>query len=135
MMRGVSTGQALSLIATILFLPMLLLIPVELAILKHVGGLGDKTWTAYGCCLVAKIVAVAFVTGAATIGMVKGVIAAEALYSLAHFVFAYLIIKDWSRNAIQTAALISTVIPWLYSAGIPFTYYVLVKSGFERSGT
>ena len=122
-------GEVLTLASMVLFAPMIVLIPVELAILKRVGALGDNYWTAYFFCLGAKVAGIVLVTGAAAIGTVREVVVAEALYSLTHFVFSYLILRSMSPNPLETAALISTVIPWLYSAGIPFTYFLMRKFG------
>ncbi|MEQ1917907.1 MAG: hypothetical protein ABL955_01800 [Elusimicrobiota bacterium] len=122
-------GAVLTFASIVLFAPMIVLIPVELAILKRVGALGDKYWAAYFYCLGAKVAGVALVTGAAAIGTVREVVLAEALYSLTHFVFSYLILRSMSPNPIETAALISTVIPWLYSAGIPATAFLMRKLG------
>ena len=119
-------GAAITFASIVLFAPMIVLIPVELAILKRVGALGgDDLWATYFFLLGAKVAGVVLVTAATAMGTVKEVIVAEALYSLTHFVFSYLILKSKSPNPLETAALISTVIPWLYSAGIPATAFVM----------
>jgi len=127
---GTNRGQAFTSIGLILFLPMIILIPVEWLILKEYGELGEKTTRAYAACLFAKPVAVAAVYFfAAKMGQIKGVIAAELIYSLVHFAVSLSILKfefkNDGRNFIQTAAIISTFIPWSYSIGVPLTYFLV----------
>lgn len=119
---GKTRGQALTSVLTTLFLPMIVLVPVELGILNLVGGLREKMWSTYAACLVAKGISVVAVSFAVVYGMSGGIIAVELFYSFMHFMISYSILVRVSTNAIPTAAFISTIIPWLYSAGIPVTY-------------
>lgn len=132
--RNISRGQLFTAVGTIIFLPMLLLIPLEIAILKKIGGLGDKVWTAYGWCLLAKAIGVAAVAGVALVmdwsDAIWGIIGSEVFYSATHFLVSYGILttvfKKDIQNTLDTAGLISTVIPWLYSLGIPVTSFLVL---------
>lgn len=132
--RNISRGEAFTIWGATLFLPMVLLIPMEIAILKRIGGLGSKVWAAYAWCLLAKGLGGATVAGVAMLidwsGTISGIIGSEALYSATHFLVSLGILSIKfnvdSKNAVQTAALISTVIPWLYSLGIPATAFLML---------
>lgn len=131
--RNISRGQVFTAVGAILFLPMLLLIPLEIAILRKIGGLGDRVWAAYGWCLLAKVLGVAAAAGAVLVLEMDnawGIVVLEGFYSAIHFLVSYGILstvfKKDVQNALDTAGLISTVIPWLYSLGIPATAFLVV---------
>ena len=117
-------AKILTFVGMLLLLPMLPLILIELAILKFVGNLGSKTLSAYCYCLVAKVLAFMVAAFCAAKGLGREVVVAEAIYSTVHFgVSLYILMsvfKAYGQNQFITAILISTVIPWAYSASVYF---------------
>ena len=127
---GRNRAQAFTSIGFSLLLPMIVLIPIEWSILKTFGRLAEKTTNAYLACLVAKPIAIAVVYFSASMkSLIGGVIAAEVTYSIAHFIVSFLILKSFfNRDGGGfglTATLISTVIPWSYSVGVPLAYFIV----------
>lgn len=113
-----------------ILLPMAILIPVELAILRDVGDLESRALRAYVYCLPAKIVpmllAVRYGYEHVSGNPMRSFIAGELIYSAIHFVIAAGILSaafkfDSSKRIVLTAMLISTVIPWAYTVGITVT--------------
>lgn len=104
------------------FLPMVALIPVEMGLLRWVGGLGHRMITAYLACLPAKVAGVFLVWYAAELSLIQGVVAAELAYSIGHCLISYLVLSQAfqlkGKALTLTSVLISTVIPWLYSLGL-----------------
>jgi hypothetical protein len=104
-----------------IFLPMLVLMPVEMAFLRVAGGI-ERFFVAYLACLPAKAVGLFVVATAAQAKVINGVVAAELTYSAAHFLTACLVLGvafrlRW-KELLLASALISTLIPWLYSLGL-----------------
>ncbi|MEK7744437.1 MAG: hypothetical protein AAB578_08630 [Elusimicrobiota bacterium] len=126
-MSGLNRADALATLGMIVFVPMLLLIPAEFAILNYIGKLGSKTLIAYALCMLAKCAALAGVGFAAALGSVPNIFVAEGLYSLIHFLISYGILSFLLRSHTDagciTAVLISTFIPWAYSASLALLGY------------
>mgnify|MGYP001620054661 CR=1 FL=1 len=127
---GRNRAQAFTNIGITLLLPMILLVPIEWSILKTFGRLDQKTTSAYLACLGAKPISILVVYFSASMkSLIGGVIAAEATYSLTHFIVSLVILRSFFRQDGQgyvlTAILISTVIPWSYSIGVPLAYFIV----------
>lgn len=117
-----------------LLLPMVLLIPAELSILRNIGGLEFEYVQAYLYCLPAKIIPLVFLSVFYKVfGVMDGFFAfvlGELAYSAIHFIISFMILngkfRNETKNVVLTATLISTVIPWAYTAGIPLTLMLML---------
>lgn len=113
-------------IFTAIFLPMVLLVPVEIFALNLFSNLGSRTVPAYVACLFAKFCGILLVVFAA-FALGNDFIVAELLYSLTHFIVSLIILSAGfnltGTTLIASSAVISTVIPWLYS----LAFYLLIQ--------
>lgn len=123
---GLDRPDNTSAILTAVLLPMVVLIPVEIVALNWASHLGPRTFPAYLACLFAKLGAFSLtVFSAFAIG--NDYIVSELIYSLTHFFVSLIILSAGFQltgsTLVVSSALISTLIPWLYSLG----YYILIQ--------
>jgi hypothetical protein len=106
------------------FGPMIALIPVELWLLRRLGGLIERgrMIKAYLACLLAKFAGVQVVVAGVGAELVRHIVVAELAYSAAHFAVSALILAKGfqlgGRPLWTCAAAISTLIPWTYSLAL-----------------
>jgi hypothetical protein len=121
---GLDDPRTRAIFTAAVFGPMVALIPVELGLLRWLGGLRERFIQAYLACLSAKFVGVLFVSWGAGLKLVDGIVAAELTYSLGHFLVSLAVLGGFfglgGQRLVLCAAAISTLIPWLYSLALWF---------------
>lgn len=107
----------------LIFIPMILLVPLELAIIKWITGFGWATVRVYIWLVLAKILAIiAVITLLDFFDFFRTLLFIELFYSLAHFTVSFFVLSKvfnlQGNRLFYSSLLVSTLIPWLYSLSL-----------------
>ncbi len=134
-----SAVAVLPILLAVLVVPAVPLVPMEIWLIRVFGKFTIRQAVrVYLYCLPAKIVAFFFTAnvaansvgyGTATQRLWTAIVSTELCYSLMHFLISFQIIRSFTvrgKPLWLMALCISTIIPWLWSAGV----YCLVQYFF-----